>query len=249
MRQEKAEAAGKARMLLRSRRSAALATALADAAQWPYASLVTVACDVDGSPVLLLSGLADHTRNLAVDPRASLLFEDAGRRVNPQTGPRLTLLGRVLPDPEPRLRRRFLARHAGAAMYAGFADFRIFRMTVERAHWVGGFAQARWLDAGAVLADAAAAQAIGAAEAGVLDRMNADHGEAIDLYATRLLGRAGSGWRMAAVDPDGCDLVRREVAHARLPFPRPAGDADGLRAILVELAARARAVRGSATLG
>lgn len=230
----RAEMAAEARMVLRSRRSAALATALTTEAGWPYASLVTVACDTDGSPILLLSALSDHTRNLDQDPRASLLLEDASRRANPQTGPRLTLLGRIVPDTEPRLRRRFLARHPGAALYADFADFRIFHMNVERAHWVGGFGKARWLDAGAILADADASRALAEAEPTALEHMNAEHARSIDRYANVLLGRGGSGWRMVGIDPAGCDLARG-TAYARLAFPRPASGNSELRAILVDL--------------
>ena len=230
--------AAAARAVLRSRRSAALATALATEGGWPYASLVTFACDIDGSPILLLSRLSDHTRNLDRDPRASLLVENASRRANPQTGPRLTLLGRITADAEPRLRRRFLARHPGAALYADFADFRVFRMEVERVHWVGGFGRARWLEASAVLADAEASRAIAEAEPSALEHINAQHAEAIDRHASRLLGRAGSGWRIVALDPDGCDLARGSTL-ARLSFPRPARDANELRALLAELAGTA----------
>lgn len=236
----KADAATQARILLRSRRSAALATAMATEGGWPYASLVTVACDVDGSPILLLSRLSDHTRNLDRDPRASLLLEDASRRANPQTGPRLTLLGRILPDAEPRLRRRFLARHPGAALYADFTDFRIFRMQVERGHWVGGFGQARWLESEAILADPNASQAIADAEPAILEHMNADRAGSVDLYANRLLGRSGTGWRLIALDPHGGDLARG-TALARLSFPHPVGDAGELRATLDELDRAARA--------
>lgn len=222
-----------ARIVLRSRRSAALATALTTEDGWPYASLVTVACDIDGSPILLLSALSDHTRNLDQDARASLLLEDASRRANPQTGPRLTLLGRIVPDTEPRLRRRFLARHPGAALYADFSDFRIFRMEVERAYWVGGFGQARWLDAEAILADADASRALAEAEPGVLQDMNDQHAHLIDRFANRLLGRGGSGWRMIAVDPEGCDLVRG-TGYARLAFPHIARGGSEVREILAD---------------
>ena len=227
--------AAQARAMLRSRRSAALATALATEGGWPYASLVTIACDTDGSPILLLSRLSDHTRNLKRDPRASLLVENASRRANPQTGPRLTALGRIAPDAEPRPRRRFLARHPGAALYADFTDFRVFRMTVECFHWVGGFGRARWLEPSTVLAEADAALAIAEAEPSAIEQMNADHALPIDRDAGRLLGRAGSGWRIVAMDPDGCDLARGN-AVARLPFPRPARNAGEVRAILLDLA-------------
>jgi putative heme iron utilization protein len=237
---EKQSAATDARVLLRTRRSAALATALVSDGGRPFSSLVTIACDCDGSPILLLSTLSDHTRNLDADPRASLLLEDASRRANPQTGPRLTLLGRITPDAEPRLRRRFLARHPAAALYAGFADFRIFRMTVDGGHWVGGFAKARRLEAALLLANASAALALAEAEASVLEHMNADHADAIDLCARWLLGRAGSGWTLLAIDPEGCDLGRGGTAFVRLPFPRPATDGESLRQILVTLTSDAR---------
>ncbi len=233
------EAARAARALWRRARSGSLATALASEGGRPYASLVTVVADVDGSPVFLFSGLSEHTRNLAADQRAALLVEAASGRANPQTGPRLSLLGTIAPEEGERLRRRFLARHPEAGRYADFADFGTFRMAVERVHWVGGFAAARWLAAEAVLTDAAGAAAIAAAEPAVLAHMNADHGEVIDLYANRLLGRRGQGWQMVAVDPDGCDLRRRSTA-ARLDFPDRVDSAGALREMLTELARRAR---------
>lgn len=237
---DKVTAAAEARLLLRTRRSAALATAGTRDGGWPFCSLVTIASDCDGSPILLLSGLSDHTRNLDADSRASLLLEEASGRDNPQTGPRLTLVGRIVPDPEPRLRRRFLAHHPEAAMYADFSDFRFFRMAVEGGHWVGGFAQARRLEAKLLLADAAAAQALAAAEPSVLEHMNADHLEAITLWAHLLLGLKGDGWKLLAVDPEGCTLGRSEGPFARLAFSRPATDAASLRAIMVALTNTAR---------
>ena len=234
--------AAAARGLMRRARSAALATSLRDEDGRPYVSLVTVACDCDGSPLLLLSDLADHTRNLAADPRASLLFEAASRRANPQTGPRVTVLGRIERSDHERHRRRFLARHPGAALYAGFADFGCYRMTVERAHFVGGFARARWLTGSDIVLDGNTAEATAEAEPGILAHMNADHAEAVGLYANRLLGRRGEGWTMIAVDPEGCDLGRGSVL-ARLDFPRLAADPASVREILVALAARARTTR------
>jgi putative heme iron utilization protein len=235
-----------ARDLLRRGRCAALATTLADAADasgYPYASLVTYACDVDASPIFLFSDLSDHTRNLHGNARASLLIEEASRMANPQTGPRVTLVGHVAVDATPRLRRRFLARHPAAELYAGFADFHIFRMKVERVHWVGGFGKAAWLGPEAVLSRDGAVAALARDEEDILAHMNRDHAEAVALYAERLLRLAGGGWQMIGVDPDGCDL-RRRTALARLPFPHPVNDAEELRGILTKLAADARARPG-----
>jgi hypothetical protein len=227
-------AAAAARGLMRRARSAALATTLRDNDGWAYASLVTVACDCDASAILLLSDLADHTRNLKADSRASLLFEAASGRANPQTGPRVTVLGRIERSDAIGHRRRFLARHPSARHYAGFADFRVYRMSVDRAHYVGGFGRAEWIDGKDLIPANEAARSIAGSESEILERMNA-----ASLFATRLLGRHGDGWTMVAVDPEGCDL-RRGNMLARLDLARRAADPRALVEILIELASRAR---------
>ncbi len=205
----------------------------------PYAALVTTAFAADASPILLLSQLSEHARNLAVDPRVALLFETASRRRNPQTGPRVTVVGRIARSPDEADRRRFLARHPDAALYADFADFGFYRMTVERAHFVGGFARAHWIRGEDFVLSGSGPAAIVAAEEGVLDHMNADHGEAVALYARVVLGRRGSGWRLSGVDPDGIDLASKD-ATGRIDFGQVAQGVDDLRAALVSLAADAR---------
>ncbi len=144
------------RNLVRETSRAGLATLLADeASPAPYVSLVLVALDHDASPLLLLSDLADHTKNLHRDPRAALLFDGTGGWRDPLAGPRASLLGQIQAWDGERLKARFLARHPNAAVYAGFTDFHLYRMAVERAHLVAGFGEIHWLDAGAVLFDTA----------------------------------------------------------------------------------------------
>jgi heme iron utilization protein len=214
-----------ARALVRRCRSATLASALTGRRQgWPYASLVTVACTGEGSPVLLLSTLADHTRNLLEDPRAALLFEEASGLVNPQTGPRVTLTGRLKPTSDPIAARRFLARHPGADLYAGFADFGFYRMTVERAHYVGGFGRANWLGAKKFLFESKASASVMAAEQRLSERLNREYGEAL----SRLAGKPGKQWRIIGIDPEGLDLMSTKVFR-RLEFPQPVRSGRGVR--------------------
>ena len=228
------------RRVIRACRKAALATLLADpdagphAAPAPYASLVTVAVDHDLAPILLLSGLADHTRNLAADSRVSLLFDGTDGHSNPQTGPRATLTGVAERTDDPRLRARFLARHPAAAQYAGFGDFAVFRVRPDRVHFVGGFARAVWFEAPFGL-DGAAVAAVAAAEDGILAHMNGDHADAVGRMAGNLGGDAGPGWRMIGVDPDGCDLAR-DGTILRQPFERPIDGPAAARAVLAALA-------------
>ena len=235
MADEKAESpAATARRLMRALDRATLATSQDG---WPYASLVLAALDHDASPLLLLSDLAEHSKNLKRDARASLLFDGTAGRDDPLTGARVTVLGEVKPVDDARLLARFTERHPSAAGYAGFADFHLYRLDIARAHLVAGFGRIHAIPGDALRVPAA--PALAAAESGILEHMNDDHAEAIELYASRLAGAGGTGWRMTGIDPEGIDL-RRGGAVLRLDFRAPVGDAEGARAALVRLARQAR---------
>ncbi len=185
------DATALARALLRTARIGALATIDRNTGH-PFASLVNVATDVDASPLILVSRLATHTANLEKDGRASLLLSSGGRG-DPLAHPRLTVLGVFVPvgrdhRDEPRLRRRFLARHPKSELYAGFADFSFWRLTIAAAHLNAGFARAADLKAADLVTDITGAENLIAAEESALAHMNDDHAEAIRLYATKLSG-------------------------------------------------------------
>jgi putative heme iron utilization protein len=232
-----------AKGLLRATRAGALATIDRNTGH-PFASLVNVATDIDGAPLILVSRLSTHTANLEVDGRASLLLASAGKG-DPLAHPRLTLLGRFVqiardaPE-EPRLRRRFLARHPKSELYAGFGDFSFWRLDAVSAHLNGGFARAADLKAADVMTDIAGAEGLIEAEAGAVAHMNDDHAEAVRLYATKLLGAEDGAWRLTGLDPDGLDFARGD-ATLRLPFAERVTSAEQLRKVVVDLAAKARA--------
>jgi putative heme iron utilization protein len=204
------------RLLARGCTRAALATSLNGA---PYASLVLFAVDVDASPMLLLSDLAQHSRNIAFDPRVSLLLDATEGYSDPLTGSRLTLLGRALVTDDPRCLRRFVSHHPASVGYAGFRDFHLYRVTIERGHLVAGFGRIDWID-GADFLFGLNASALAAAEFEILKHMNEDHSDAIAHYARGLLGRSGASWRMTGIDPEGIDL-RCDGETARLDFAVP----------------------------
>lgn len=229
-----------ARRLVRAAKEATLATS--DRGQ-PFASLVTPATAGDLSLLLWLSALSPHTRHLGEEPRCSVLITGPAPGQNPQTRPRVTLTCRAarLAEAEvPALKARWLSRHPYAGLYAELPDFSLWRLVPGEASYVGGFAMAHRLAAAALLPDAAAVTAIAAAEAGIITHVNDDHADACDAIASGLLGGAGSGWRMTAVDVDGCDLARGEQV-LRLAFEAPVADADGVRRALI---IAARAARG-----
>ncbi len=232
-----------AKSLLRATRAGTLAT-LDRNSGYPFASLVNVATDVDGSPLILVSRLATHTANLEVDGRASLLLAETGKG-DALAHPRLTVLGTFAPvdregEDDARIRRRFLARHPKSELYAGFGDFGFWRMGVVSAHLNGGFARAADLAAADVLTDVSDAGALIEAEEGAIAHMNADHAEACRLYATKLVGASDGNWACVGIDPDGIELQQNQTA-LRLFFPQRVTGPGPLRTMLKQLADAARA--------
>src|SRR5262249_11873080 len=150
--------------------------------------------------------------------------------------------GRAERCDDPGAAARFAARHPASAQYRGFADFHLYRVAIERGHSVAGFGRIHWIEA-ADLRFTGDVSALAAAEPGIVAHMKADHADAVALYAERLLGRTGDGWRMTAIDPEGIDL-RREVETARLDFEQPVLTPDAARKTLVALVTRARAMSG-----
>lgn len=237
------DGAALAKRLLRSVRAGSLATLDAETGT-PFASLVTVATDPGGAPLILVSRLSAHTRNMEADPRASILLAVAGRG-DPLAHPRLTVSGRLEIADGEAVRRRFLARHPKAELYVDFPDFTFRRLVVEAGHLNGGFARAARLTAAQMATDLEGADPLLLDEEGALAHMNEDHADAIRLYATRLAGAPDGAWRATGLDPEGMDLAAGDPAGvdltARLVFPERITDAGALRRTLVDLAAQARA--------
>jgi len=234
-------ALAQAKELLRSIRAGALAT-LAPPGNAPFASLVNVATAPDGSPILLLSRLAAHTRHLEADARLSLLLAQTGEG-DPLTHPRLTLTGTAerADDPAWRaaLKARFLAKHPKSSLYADFADFSFWRMTFDHAHLNGGFGRAGNFEAAKIRTLLDGADALVAAESQALAHLNAEHKDALALYAATFAGKADGPWSATGLDPEGLDLACGDET-ARIVFPQPVRTLDSLRAILVEFARAAR---------
>lgn len=231
-----------AKILLRATRAGTLGTLDRNTGH-PFASLVTVATDVDGSPVILTSRLSTHTANLEADSRASILLAQSGKG-DPLAHPRLSVLGAFAQiekgsADDARVRRRFLARHPKAELYAGFGDFAFWRMSVASAHLNGGFARAADLKAADLLTDISGADEMIAGEEGAAAHMNEDHADAILLYATKLLGEDEAAWRISGIDPDGADLIAGDRT-ARLPFPARITTRGAIRDTLVALVKEAR---------
>jgi heme iron utilization protein len=240
----KAELAADARALVRRALKASLATIDAGTS-CPYASLITMGTDASGAPVFLISGLARHTQNLTKDVRASVLVDGTGALGDPLQGARLTLFGVAEKTEDAAVRRRFLERHKEAEVYADFPDFSFWCLAVEGAHYIGGFGRIVDLKPEELLIETSGAEALLAAEPDILQHMNADHADAIQLYATALMGARPGAWRMTGIDPEGCDIIL-DGAGLRIAFASSIASPDQARKELVRLTAEARARAGTA---
>jgi len=227
-----------AKKLLREGRSGALATLMPGSGD-PYCSLVNIATAADGAPLLLISKLAVHTKNILADPRVSLMIDER-KQGDPLQGARVMLTGTAAVTDDPDIRRRYLVRQPEAEMFAGFADFAFYRIALKGAHLVAGFGRIVDLKPQDILTDVGDAAELVAAETDILAHMNADHADTCRLYATKLLGAADGEWRCVGCDPEGLELQNERTA-LRLAFPQRVKAPGVLRQVLKQMADQARA--------
>jgi putative heme iron utilization protein len=223
------------RQILRRARTCSLST-LTQGEGTPYGSLANIATDMAGRPLILVSKLAWHTQNLLADARASVLVGELPPAGDALVGPRVTVLGRFEPVDDATLRRRFLARHPQAGLYADFPDFSFWRLAPSGIHGVAGFGRIETLTPDEVFPPA---EEMAALEHSAIEHMNHDHAEAIHLYATKILKAPPGPWRVLAIDPDGADLGLHEQG-LRMEFHTPVFTAEALRKKFAELAYEAR---------
>lgn len=223
------------RQILRRARTCSLST-LARSDGTPYGSLANIATDMAGWPLILVSKLAWHTQNLLADARASVLVGEPPPAGDALVGPRVTVLGRFEPADDAGLRRRYLARHPQAGLYADFPDFSFWRLTPSSIHGVAGFGRIETLTPDEVFPPA---EEMAALENSAIEHMNHDHAEAVHLYATKILKLQPGSWRVLAIDPDGADLGLHEQS-LRMEFHTPVFTAEALRKKFAELAYAAR---------
>jgi putative heme iron utilization protein len=180
-----------------------------------------------------------HTKNILADERVSLMLDER-RPGDPLQGARVMLTGTAVKTQSADARRRYLASQPEAEMFVGFGDFALYEVKLKGAHLVAGFGRIVDLTPFDLLTDLAGAEALVTAEPEVIEHMNADHADTCRLYATKLLGAADGDWRCVGCDPDGLDLQCDRIG-LRLPFPQRVKEPGVLRAVLKQMAERARA--------
>lgn len=227
-----------AKRLLRTASQGALATLMTETGA-PYCSLVNVASAANGAPVMLVSKLALHTRNILKDPRVSLMLDER-REGDPLEGARIMVNGTAVVVTDEATKTRYLARHPSAVRFAGFADFSYLRIEPSGLHLVAGFGRITDLLPDDFLTPLIDAEKLVAAEAGAVAHMNEDHADTLCLYAQKLCKAPAGAWRCVACDPEGLDMQCGNLT-IRLTFPHRISDPVALRKTLKELADQARA--------
>jgi putative heme iron utilization protein len=236
--------AERARTLVHVGRQGALATVSRRRTGHPFASLIPYAPDEHGRPLVLASGLAVHTQNLAVDSRTSLLVVERGPEADALAAGRITLVGTGAPvegGAVAAARAAYLARHPAAAAWADFGDFAFWRVEVEEAYLIAGFGAMGWIGG----ADYAAARVDPLADsaADIAEHMNRDHPDALLELARALADEPADAATMTSVDRLGFGLRLRagdRESRTRIAFPREVGSPDETRAVLIEMLRDAR---------
>jgi heme iron utilization protein len=222
----------------------ALATLTTDPAGYPFGSVVPYIVDGDGSPIVCISTMATHTRNLADDPRCSLLAVEAPGPGHPMDNGRVTLLGtaHLIADDHGAWRERYLERHPTADVYVDYGDFSFWSLDVTSVRWVGGFGRMSWVDAESYRA--ASPDPLGTAAAGALRHLNDDHADAMLAVARAYTGYTDATSALAVrLDRFGLDLdlvTPRGETTGRAPWLEQVDAADDLRMAAVALTRAAR---------
>ena len=236
--------AERVRTLMYIGRTGSLSTHSRKQPGFPFGSVMPYGLDADGRPTFLISTMAMHTQNLQADSRASLLVTQPDAAGDPLGASRVTLVGNVSPVPGPEVpgtRETYLARHASSKYWVDFEDFSFYRMDVVDVYYVGGFGVMGWVPAAeyhAALPDPLADSA-----AGIIEHMNADHGDALILLAQAFAGIESTEAAMTSVDRLGFSVRLKTLdgmRGTRIAFLREVRNPMEARSVLVEMTAKAR---------
>ena len=229
--------ASEARQFLRSTRSGILSTISAKFAGYPFGSVAPFVLDQDGQPLILISTLAEHTKNIIANPKVSLLVFAGAEDL--QANSRLTLMGDAskIAEDDSQLRARYLRYFPQAEGYFDTHDFSFYRIGIQQARYIGGFGKISWV-AGAELASPP--NELAAQETGILEHMNTDHADSLIAYCKHFHDFTAGSAKMLGIDSDGFDVIA-DSKILRFNFDQPITDALSARTALVAMSKASRA--------
>jgi heme iron utilization protein len=220
-----------ARRLLNHQSFGVLSTHSADVEGYPFGSIAPYALDYEGEPAILISDIAQHTRNIKRNNKVSLTVFDP-HADDPQAGSRLTWIGDAesIDPSETDIRDRYLRYFPSAESYFETHDFSFYRIRLRRARFIGGFGQIFWIDADAMLLK----NPFRETERGIVEHMNRDHQKALFHYC-KVLGVEVSALTMVGIDSEGFDMLA-DKRKLRIDFESAIRTSEEARANLVRLA-------------
>jgi len=231
--------ATKARSLLRSAGAGILSTHSAEMAGFPFGSLAPFALSIEGRPIVYVSRLAEHTKNLAANSHCCLTVVE-GTLGDPQAVGRASLLGEAhaLPDAERKAAAdRYFAFYPEAKQYESLGDFGFWRIEPVRVRWIGGFGEIRWIERDEWLVPT---PEWSTGEGYIVGHMNEDHGDAMEAMLRARFGEEPNEVAMLACDVEGFHL--RSNGRVRwIPFAKPCVTQTDVRMEMVRLTREARA--------
>jgi putative heme iron utilization protein len=236
--------AERARTLLHLGRVGSLSTLSRKQQGYPFGSVMPYGLDEHANPVFLISTMAMHTQNVQAEPRSSLLVTQLDSIGDPLGASRVTLLGNILPVPEPDVteaRKLYLARYANSKYWVDFDDFSFYRMDVVDVYYVGGFGVMGWVAASEYYS--AQPDPLADIAADIIEHMNTDHGDALVLLARVFAGIEPQEISMTAVDRLGFHVrvkTQDGTRSARIAFSQEVTNPAEARKVLVEMVGRAR---------
>lgn len=229
-----------ARQFLRSTRTGILSTFSARFPGYPFGSVAPFVLDHGGQPVILISAIAEHTRNISANPKVSLLVFAGAEDL--QANARLTLLGEAkeIVKNDADLRARYLRYLPQAAGYFDMHDFGFYRIKVSQIRYIGGFGKISWMDAEDFFdTTLPRPNRLPGQETGIIEHMNADHVESLAAYCKHFHGLTPCQAEMLGIDSDGFDVkvvTDKDITQTvRFYFDQPVYDAISARAALVAL--------------
>ena len=221
-----------ARQLLNHQSVGVLSTHSIDVEGYPFGSIAPYALNYEGEPIILISDIAQHTRNIKQNPRVSLTVFDRAAD-DPQSASRLTWIGDAEPvDPSDlQTRHRYLRYFPSSESYFETHDFAFYAISLRRARFIGGFGQIHWIESGKMLVN----NPFHASEGSIVDHMNQDHHKALVHYAEVLGRREINTISMTGIDSEGFDMLV-DGRKVRMDFDSSINTVEEARATLVRLA-------------
>lgn len=238
------------RALLQKERNAVMCTISKKIEGWPFGSISPYAMTDEGEPIILISEIAEHTRNLRADARVSLIVQDSNAINDPQAGARATMIGYAMPVPAPYLEdasRRYLQLFPNSASFFDAHDFTLFQIKVSKVRFIGGFGEIYWLDRREIISTDTDSNIdpITAHAEMICDHMNEDHADALRMYAAAFAETQAESSRMISVDSRGFDMIAQAGGahkHLRIDFQSPVTTTEEVRAAMVDMVRRARQI-------